>query len=1498
MNCEFKIDKKETDLSELLKNYLNRLSIGEVDLNSDLSIYDSGNIKEERKNKVLKIVNDAGKYFASNKGELKNYLDRFSGEGKYFPIFNPLNRVNNTLNEVSTLINQGKSVEEIKNYVGLLEIVKAPPGFNIHPYKFSEEKEQLFKDVAYSFNRKLVGEKFRSEISRNIHNRIHKSDHINVFSKELMEDLKEYFPNYFDGKKFLLQEELNLFINKAYKKIDTLLKGEERITEAQLTNYKAEKSTDDVTVGTADIITIDDSGILKIYDIKVSSDPYSSWSLAKKNTALFEVGTHKALLEYNINNPETGTFLIVVEIPENITVTTLNKDFSVKVQQINEDLNKVQKTSKSSINEIIQKTIGVTLYPKNTEQLFTDFSNTLKVILPEYKIKKKKGNNFNFEDVIEKNKPYFNPYSEYFKKETLLPELKFLTENYIYSDNKEEFKKLLDIYYTQVSILEEKNIEDFKAAFNEAKANKKPSLIFNNISYNHFSPYLKGTWEIVETLPELSSMGIILFYNSVDNIYDALNISGYNYTDSLKIDDDFLTYRELDAIKALAFLDVYKKHLQIGTVNKIGSIGTMFLNGSIVSDNREDVLKKYRELVKSGTNLSEGSVEKDFMDVVDLGLVYLNSLRDVDSEYYSILEDLTETNIEEKIEELLDRDPGLKSRVTSKSLNPELGPDLLVILLSRAYLAKKGYVLEGDSIGLSEYSLNFNSIFASLLYLFNVKSPKYDSRGKANEYIFGGITTTTPDRHFSKDIRYFNEIINAIVNNVREEEIKESAKIRKITTEYYKYKNYTGQFQKLTWGTTSHLYENLYEDLSILKLKDPYIDATLLPEERSYLKKKLLLLNAYFLHLTPKELDLLDPENPETFSQIDRLQLRYTSGDYFLLPLVKSQYISAHKEFFKSPVTHVINSFKETLNDITKQNYTASEIKDLEKNVNELTMPDRSRSQNTREKRQQMINSSGIAYFDINLDTVAHAFMDNAVKVKAMKDQKILIASFLTEWAAKNKDHKTKDKVWNHLIAHLKVAGYGQHNIDEEFEDVNTVARILKGASSLPMLGLRPAMLAKEFTLGVLKGFGMASLKIYGKHLFGAKELSQAYLKLFTIKENFSTEFHTIDRLNQFYGLANMDIAGFYQKLQKDRHGITKALTSYLFSTSVVGDYFNKLSLFIAMMLKDGSYNAHTIVEDQLVYDVTKDERFSHYFAKRDAYKVNGKFSVHPSDDLYNEQRARYLFLASEINKENEKHSYSESNLIEKAYSQAEGNSFVTMAETAYGYYRKDFQASMLQKWYGPLFLQFAQFWPAKMVQWFGGPKESGQTNQIILTNKIDPKTGQQIYKNIIGYDENGVEIFEEVLTDTGLKAMEFQGTPTEGLIYSLGFLIKNAATFNKDSLKKEEWRTRQGLFAIWDGLLLLLFIKGLLVFFASIRPKDKGIGKEGTDFAINVLQKMEREANVIDNTIFQFSLDPVSVSYFSRAASNLDKALNSNITYKEFFGRTAGAFEMLKERE
>ena len=479
------------------------------------------------------------------------------------------------------------------------------------------------------------------------------------------------------------------------------------------------------------------------------------------------------------------------------------------------------------------------------------------------------------------------------------------------------------------------------------------------------------------------------------------------------------TNRQADAVKALMFLDVYKEHLGIGKLNKIGAINTYYSKERrLVLEKRSDVLKEYRTLLKNmpselgtvGSNLNSDDESSDFVDSINLQLLYIRSLNNISASNLNLMLYVSRDNLEKYISEFLDK-PGVRQRILDKTLDWGNEQDLLFILLSRAYQAYNNYELSSDTSGVSEYSLNFNNLTTAVLQFWDIKTRRYSPSGRANEGIMGGLSTSTPNKQFSKDIRYFNEIINAIVNNVREEEIKESAKIRKITTEYYKYKNYTGQFQKLTWGTTSHLYENLYEDLSILKLKDPYIDATLLPEERSYLKKKLLLLNAYFLHLTPKELDLLDPENPETFSQIDRLQLRYTSGDYFLLPLVKSQYISAHKEFFKSPVTHVINSFKETLNDITKQNYTASEIKDLEKNVNELTMPDRSRSQNTREKRQQMINSSGIAYFDINLDTVAHAFMDNAVKVKAMKDQKILIASFLTEWAAKNKDHKTKDKV-------------------------------------------------------------------------------------------------------------------------------------------------------------------------------------------------------------------------------------------------------------------------------------------------------------------------------------------------------------------------------------------------------------------------------------------------------------------------------------------------------
>ena len=52
-------------------------------------VYDYNSVEtiEKRKKELVELVNNSGKYFANNKENLQNFIDKFGGEGKNFPIF-------------------------------------------------------------------------------------------------------------------------------------------------------------------------------------------------------------------------------------------------------------------------------------------------------------------------------------------------------------------------------------------------------------------------------------------------------------------------------------------------------------------------------------------------------------------------------------------------------------------------------------------------------------------------------------------------------------------------------------------------------------------------------------------------------------------------------------------------------------------------------------------------------------------------------------------------------------------------------------------------------------------------------------------------------------------------------------------------------------------------------------------------------------------------------------------------------------------------------------------------------------------------------------------------------------------------------------------------------------------------------------------------------------------------------------------------------------------
>ena len=269
-----------------------------------------------------------------------------------------------------------------------------------------------------------------------------------------------------------------------------------------------------------------------------------------------------------------------------------------------------------------------------------------------------------------------------------------------------------------------------------------------------------------------------------------------------------------------------------------------------------------------------------------------------------------------------------------------------------------------------------------------------------------------------------------------------------------------------------------------------------------------------------------------------------------------------------------------------------------------------------------------------------------------------------------------------YIADQLGLSVFDQPIIDKEFKDYAKSAAVVKAISTAGMLAFRPTALIKELTIGTFKGISLAATQIYGKDQFTIKDLAAAYKKLMTIDNKFSSEFNLIDRLNHHYRFANMDTNTIAQKLQTDRRGLLRGTGRYMYMCNTIPDYYNRLSIFLAKMIHDGSYEAHSLVDGVFKYDPTKDGRFSYYFANRQSHMKDGVYIAATNDSKFNEQRRKYLLLINQLNTEYGEKLYTEDGpLIQKAYSDLERSSMKSFTDMAYGYYDKDAQSQANNTW-------------------------------------------------------------------------------------------------------------------------------------------------------------------------------------------------------------------------
>jgi len=114
-----------------------------------------------------------------------------------------------------------------------------------------------------------------------------------------------------------------------------------------------------------------------------------------------------------------------------------------------------------------------------------------------------------------------------------------------------------------------------------------------------------------------------------------------------------------------------------------------------------------------------------------------------------------------------------------------------------------------------------------------------------------------------------------------------------------------------------------------------------------------------------------------------------------------------------------------------------------------------------------------------------------------------------------------------------------------------------------------------------------------------------------------------IESLNMAHGFSNMNLSSMIDRSSTTKTGLPHFFSNYVQGLNRAPEYMTRMGIFVAELIKDDAWKAHSFKDGKLEYDWRKDGRF-------EAYANNRK-----SDTKYQQQRGLFLTLMQEFNREN-----------------------------------------------------------------------------------------------------------------------------------------------------------------------------------------------------------------------------------------------------------------------
>lgn len=961
--------------------------------------------------------------------------------------------------------------------------------------------------------------------------------------------------------------------------------------------------------------------------------------------------------------------------------------------------------------------------------------------------------------------------------------------------------------------------------------------------------YVHPNWEILDTY-ELETHGILTFRNVITNRIDFLILDDVDFDEVVKLNKgttilgNFKTNHEIkdqtvspsdritiEAMKILTFLNenvekFQSKEAKIGMIRAISNPTNPNANYRKVSAvNYQAIKSDFDQLLKLSKSDSKNK------------LSLLPSMKAEDQ----LLEEIQKTLNSElaKNEKNKTTLTDLMNIVSMSDIRKDVDSTLSQLIAIQKKLDSYWYNRDIEN-------LKFNpdsgmDLVTGWLNVLIANLAGFDVGFESETMVRDGLTNSknwsTKDEITVETVRKAMEPLYAAMNHAQELYQKNNEKYRKKFDAYYEAK---GTSRLL--GDHTKSYRNLYERdakgnlTPEFRFKNPWDNSNDLTKlERDLLKELLPEINAMLRDDRP-----LTPDDP----------------DYFNVPLLQADSasrIQAHGigDFTKGVARKATNEFLGFVNILEEQrsdNRSAAESGLVMFNKYNLNL--------NSSNRLKAIENNGIEMFEQNLEVLYGDMF--YTKTRERLNNKILpivkaitVGSYLL-----NKGYTTKDtSMMNNWIKdQVKTVIFEEKLIAENQEEAARSLSKVKNVVSMLQLGLAPLNLVRESLQGYFTNLGRIWANQYGEGGPGVKEFHQALGIMASESPDFIKNVTLVEELNHMYGMADMDRNRLVDKMKTSKTGISQFFSRWMLWFQSAPDYMTRMTFFLAKMIKDGSYKAHTFKDGELVYDWKKDERFS-LFAKGDAGKAE-------NEDKYNFQRQLYLTMLKDMNEEsrftgaygrlNEDENLGPLGDLPKAYTSKERNSIKDYINWSHGSYDHGDQVQVSQTLFGILALQFKTWMIAKKRQWY--TKGSNKTTQGAYEHMKDSE-GNLLYRT---FNEYGEPILTIEPNDD--PAVEWKGKYMEGILQSFirtyemissgDGLLKGLQTAMKD--KTIAANLKMAASDVGFYMLFGLLIKGLIDWDELKENNILAHGILDTAFyAINDLNILNTVSSVMDNSLF-----------------------------------------------